>query len=47
MMKRTVVGATFVAGFAGAAGVSAGTTVNLKDSDTLFDFTNERVAACP
>jgi hypothetical protein len=47
MMKRTVIGATFLVGFAGAAGVSAGTTVNLKGSDTLFDITTAMLAQCP
>lgn len=47
MMKRSLVGAAFVVASIGAVGVSAGTTVNLKGSDTLFDFTNAMIAGCP
>ena len=46
-MKRHWIGATVVAACAGAVGVGAGTTVNLKGSDTLFDLTNAIIAACP
>jgi hypothetical protein len=46
-MKRYLIGATVVAGCAGAVGVGAGTTVNLRGSDTLFDFTNALMASCP
>ena len=47
MMKRSLVGAAFVVASIGAVGVRAGTTVNLKGSDTLFDFTNAMIAGCP
>jgi len=46
MLKKTLMGATFVAAFAGTVGVSA-TTVNMKGSDTLFDLTNAVIAVCP
>jgi hypothetical protein len=48
MMKKFYwTGAAFAVACAGAVGVSAGTTVNLKGSDTLFDFTNAMISACP
>jgi hypothetical protein len=47
MMRRSwMVAASFVMS-ASAVGVGAGTTANMKGSDTLFDFTNAMIAACP
>jgi hypothetical protein len=47
MMKPYWIGATLAVAFTGAVGVGAGSTVNMKGSDTLFDFTNAVIAACP
>jgi hypothetical protein len=47
MMKRYLMATTLVVAAAGAVGVGAGSTVNLKGSDTLFDFTNAVLSACP
>jgi hypothetical protein len=47
MTKKYWIAATMVVAATGAVGVSAGTTVNLKGSDTLFDFTNAVISSCP
>jgi hypothetical protein len=47
MMKNDWIAAALVVAGTGAVGVGAGSTVNLKGSDTLFDITNAVIAACP
>jgi len=46
-MKKSLMVATFLAAGGGAVGVSAGNPASFKGSDTLFDFTNAMIAACP
>jgi ABC-type phosphate transport system substrate-binding protein len=46
-MKRSLLVAAFLAVSGGAVGVSAGNPAAFKGSDTLFDFTNAVIAACP
>ena len=46
-MKRSLVVTTFLVVGTGAVDMSAGSTANLEGSDTLLEFTNAILAACP